>query len=258
VDGHQPAKIYRHDELPREIRVSRWAVKNQYFGDINDFRKYGLLRALGAKGNLSIAVCWMLTPDDGRSDGRFVQYLQRPEQWQPYDPELFDQMRYWVVSRGARDIHLVEKANLIPGARYHAHLLSDDAKQREEYFQRFWTTAEGCDLVFFDPDNGVEVKSKPYGQTGSAKYLYWRELVTGWEKGYSVLVYQHFRREQRSRFMERMARTMQARTGAATVYAFHTSHVVFFLLPALARREIFEQRIGDVAETWNGQIEVST
>jgi hypothetical protein len=44
-------------------------MKNQYFGDINDYHKYGLLRQLGKGGQLTTAVCWMLTPDDGRSDG---------------------------------------------------------------------------------------------------------------------------------------------------------------------------------------------
>ena len=39
-------------------------MKNQYFGDINDYRKYGLLRILSTYGPIKTAVCWMLTPDD--------------------------------------------------------------------------------------------------------------------------------------------------------------------------------------------------
>jgi hypothetical protein len=41
-------------------------VRNQYFGDINDYRKYGLIRALTNHGELRTTVCWMLTPDDGK------------------------------------------------------------------------------------------------------------------------------------------------------------------------------------------------
>jgi hypothetical protein len=44
-------------------------MKNQYFGDINDYRKYGLLRGLSNRGEIRTAVCWMLTTDDGRGDG---------------------------------------------------------------------------------------------------------------------------------------------------------------------------------------------
>ena len=43
-------------------------MKNQYFGDIGDYGKYGLLRFLGERG-LSIAVNWYLTPDDVSNDG---------------------------------------------------------------------------------------------------------------------------------------------------------------------------------------------
>jgi hypothetical protein len=35
----------------------------------------------------------------------------------------------------------------------------------------------GTDLIFFDPDNGMEVGSRPWGRRDSCKYLYWRELV---------------------------------------------------------------------------------
>jgi hypothetical protein len=50
--------------------ISDWSVvKNQYFGDISDYRKYDLLRALAVVGGLKIGVAWMLTPEDGRTDG---------------------------------------------------------------------------------------------------------------------------------------------------------------------------------------------
>ncbi len=65
-------------------------MKHKYFGDINDCRKYGLLRILAGGGKLKIGVCWMLTPDDGKRDGGFVGYLDQPDKWQGYDPELFD------------------------------------------------------------------------------------------------------------------------------------------------------------------------
>ena len=44
-------------------------MKNQYFGDVNDYRKYGLLRVFANQAAFNIGVCWMLTPDDERRDG---------------------------------------------------------------------------------------------------------------------------------------------------------------------------------------------
>jgi len=41
-------------------------MKEQYVGDINDYRKYALLRYLAEKGGVRTGVCWMLTqPDAG-------------------------------------------------------------------------------------------------------------------------------------------------------------------------------------------------
>jgi hypothetical protein len=65
-------------------------MKNQYFGDINDYRKYGLLRGLSNDGEISTFVCWMLTANDSRPDGKFISYLGNQEKFSKYDPELFN------------------------------------------------------------------------------------------------------------------------------------------------------------------------
>ena len=79
-------------------------MKNQYFGDINDYRKYGLIRVLSGCGELSTGVCWMLTPDDGGSDGRKIEYLGKPEKWRLYDPALFDSLLDQIVVRQRREV----------------------------------------------------------------------------------------------------------------------------------------------------------
>jgi hypothetical protein len=45
-------------------------VKDQYVGDISDFEKYSILRALGREADLPLAVCWMLTVPDGTGESR--------------------------------------------------------------------------------------------------------------------------------------------------------------------------------------------
>lgn len=44
-------------------------MKNQYFGDVDDYRKYGLLRILHRVSVFRIGVCWCLTVDDGGAHG---------------------------------------------------------------------------------------------------------------------------------------------------------------------------------------------
>jgi len=62
-------------------------MKNQYFGDINDYRKYGLIRILSDGGIIRTGICWMLTPDDTRTDVKFTQYLAKPEEYKKFDPD---------------------------------------------------------------------------------------------------------------------------------------------------------------------------
>ena len=45
-------------------------VKVQYFGDVNDYRKFALLRLLADIGKFKLGVCWMLTEPDELEAGR--------------------------------------------------------------------------------------------------------------------------------------------------------------------------------------------
>lgn len=36
------------------------------------------------------------------------------------------------------------------------------------------------ELLFFDPDNGIEVMSNPKGCKNSSKYIYWDDLQSAW------------------------------------------------------------------------------
>jgi hypothetical protein len=69
-------------------------LKNQYYGDINDYCKYGLLRCLEGVGMLPIGICWMLTDWDGSQNGNKTKYLDKVIKWQHYDPMLFDCLYY--------------------------------------------------------------------------------------------------------------------------------------------------------------------
>jgi hypothetical protein len=234
------------------------SVKNQYFGDINDYRKYGLLRLLTNGGEIRTAVCWMLTPDDGRGDGMFIDYLGQPDTWRDFDAPLFDHLRGIVLQRGVRSVCEIQNSNLLPSCSFFSELVPDDREARAAYHRTAMDSARGCDLVFFDPDNGIEVKSKPYGRKGSSKYLYWRETEDFWEAGLSLLIYQHFPRLPRDLFIDTKASELMQRTGALEVLSFRTSHVVFFLLPQAERRDCFRTGAAEVGQRWGSEIQVGS
>ncbi len=159
-------------------------MKNQYFGDINDYRKYGLLRLLSRGGELSTGVCWMLTPSDGLAHGQFIGHLDQPHRWRRYDPELFDFLHECLMVQGQRDVGLHEGAGVLPATTFYAPILADAVEERRRYFRRMLDLFREADLIFFDPDNGFEVRSKPIGRRDSSKYLYWHELTATYAAGH--------------------------------------------------------------------------
>jgi hypothetical protein len=229
-------------------------VKNQYFGDINDYRKYGLLRILTNSGEIKTAICWMLTPDDGRGDGGFIDYLEQPDKWCHFDPLLFDHLRELVQTQNLRDVRGVETAAVLPRCRFAPGFVRDDYDGRARYLEAFKDLAEGCELVFFDPDNGIEVDTKQVGRKDSSKYLYWHEIELFWRAGHSLLIYQHFPRVKRDPFIQAKARELCDTTGARLVISFRTCHVLFLLVPQAERLEFFRQCSAEVAQRWGDEI----
>lgn len=232
------------------------SMKNQYFGDINDYRKYGLLRVLARGSGLSLFVGWMLTPDDGRTDGRFTDYLDNPGRWEGYDPELYTALRGW-VNAGQRGVGLIERSDLLGDAGFFADLVPDSASARGRYLEELTKACAGHELVFLDPDNGLEVKSVPYGRRGSSKYTYLQELQTFFRNGHSVLVYQHFPRRKRDEFVGETAARLASELGIDRVLTFRTSGVLFLLVPRAEHDDPLGSAAREVGRVWKGQILVS-
>lgn len=229
-------------------------MKNQHFGDVNDYRKYGLLKVLSGGGAISTGVCWMLTPSDGRSDGQMLHYLKYPKRWRHLDPELFDHLRKSVLEDGERDVRRMEAPGVLPQTSFFPQLLEDKADARRTYFTEMLEGFRNVDLIFFDPDNGFEVQSVPYGRKNANKYLYWREFTDTYAAGHSILVYQHFARINRTSFVQRMAGRMQEETGNLNVYAFITPHVVFLLAPRPEHLARLHRQTQLVPTLWGEQI----
>lgn len=229
-------------------------MKNQYFGDINDYRKYGLLRALQSTGDGSLLVAWMLTPDDGGQDGGFRSYLEDRQKWKKYDPPLFDGLTNLLRTSSQRSVTLIEGTELLPRTRYFGALVPDGRSERENWGKDLLRAASGVDLVFLDPDNGIEVPSKPVGRKGSSKYITWEEIQTLWEAGCSLLIYQHFGREKRLTFTQRLVSELGRHTGERSTGAFCTPHVLFLLASQARHVQRFRDAMPLLSKQWSLQI----
>ncbi|KRB16646.1 hypothetical protein ASD99_09940 [Mesorhizobium sp. Root695] len=204
-------------------------MKHQYVGDISDYRKYALLRALSGGGVNRVGVCWMLTPSDGSSDGGKLAYLKQPERYRHFDPELFDILAHAASEPDRRRLQSIEDSGAIPNASYYNDMLPDDAACRTAFMERCASEFRDAELVFFDPDNGLEV-SLPKGRKNSSKYLYLDEVAAFYEAGKSLLIYQHFPHVERRTFITASASRLHAVAAGAAVWTLTTAHVVFFLL----------------------------
>lgn len=228
-------------------------MKNKYFGDVHDYRKYGLLRVMIRASGLRFLIVWMLTPDDVSTDGNLVSYLEHPDKWSRHDPVLFQAIKRFLARRGYRRVSLIEKTGLLPNARYFSDPVPDSASVRNLWFALLVRRAQKSDLVFLDA--GLEIKSKPYGAKGSSQFVYWREVEALWATGKSLLIYQHFTREKRSNFIQRLLDALGNATPGSLVEAFSTSQVVFLMALQSKHRKFYSSIIDTVQENWGEQIQ---
>ena len=149
-------------------------------------------------------IAWMLTQDDGSTGGLITKYLEEAHRWEHHDPELYKGLQSLMSGSDNRAVRLIEQSNLLPNTRFYSNPISNDKHERQRWLDDLVQAANEADLVFLDPDNGMEVKSKPFGTAHSNKFAFWHEVNRLWDEGKSLLIYQHFIRENRGIFTQRM------------------------------------------------------
>jgi hypothetical protein len=143
-------------------------MQNMYVGDIGDYGKYGLLRAIMPSVS-RLGIVWYLVPDENHlNDGRHTDYLSKLK-YIDCDQELFSVLKDIVFS-GNRSISKIEQSSIFPTQTtfYSGYLSYDGLKantpigrQHRDFRRKIWLnnaleTVSDCDAVFLDPDNGIE------------------------------------------------------------------------------------------------------
>ncbi|HEX5761480.1 MAG TPA: hypothetical protein VF121_20025 [Thermoanaerobaculia bacterium] len=163
-------------------------MQDRYAGDIGDFGKFALLRALAPGCRLGIS--WYRTDGVGESenDGRHLAYLQQPDRFRHLDPGAFDALASFVADfeagRCRRAIRSLEALALLPpDTLFHRELCPRSPAERRHWAAGMVKSMEGADLVFLDPDNGLE------GAALSPKSTAIAELVALRRPGRALLLY---------------------------------------------------------------------
>lgn len=164
-------------------------MQNAYVGDIGDYGKYGLLRRIN-QTDLRLAINWYLVAPHHpgkQDDGKFIQYLFNPGNYRKYDPVLFDELYRIVHLEKDRSIQRIEQSQLLSAAYYTSALCSD----RSQWHKDALHATKDANIVFLDPDNGLETYNMYKMNSATEKHVRWDELADYYRRGQSVILYQH-------------------------------------------------------------------
>ena len=164
-------------------------MQDRYAGDVGDYGKFALLRAMEAQA-LKFGVNWYLAktlPSEIHDDGKY----RIPSQYEKLDPGLSAALNKVFNLGEARSVQALEKAHLIASDLFVNEEVPRETDQREVWHQKALTKLADCDIVFLDPDNGLNVKSVKPGSPKSPKYVWLREVSDYIASEKSVIFYNH-------------------------------------------------------------------
>lgn len=91
-------------------------MQNRYVGDLGDYGKYALLRAVCTPSNnlaLRLGVAWYLFPNENHNnDGRHITYL-KSGLYRDLDPDLHDTLSE-LVNSDRRSVSEIRNAAIMP------------------------------------------------------------------------------------------------------------------------------------------------
>lgn len=254
-------------------------MQNKYTGDIGDFGKYGLLRALTGMLEmddhlpaLRLGVNWYLVPDDGGNDGNVVEYLEStgPEDksLRECDAALCEQLSH-IVHSGNRSVERIAAADVLPPATIYYDIpldyrgLSNGHRMaaRGAWLQNALKTLDSCDVVFCDPDNGLEVKScNSQLKNRSPKYCFFSELIPFVRRDQSLVIYQHAQRVPKEQQARQRAGQLRNELGIPTVWALYFGRRpcrFYFIVPSPKHKSVLQARLQSfVASPWGQHFEL--
>ena len=231
-------------------------MQHKYVGDVGDFGKYGLLRALAGittQGEpLSLGIAWYLNGSETGTpgDGKHTSYLTKPEEYRNCDPELFDCMSQIISEAGRnpeiRHLKSVERSGIL-GSTAVFHGEPVPLGPRKEWLSRALALTEGSRIVFMDPDNGLASRRMEKAPQLSPKHLGVREISPFVRRGQTVVIYHHLSRKDFGEQMREWAATLKSRlwldrTPEILRYRRGTGRA-FFVVPAASDADLITTRL---------------
>ena len=189
-------------------------MQDRYAGDVGDFGKYGLLNQIYDEfnGNIRLGVNWYYATrqENGNGDGNHIDYLSTKNiGWVSYRecfPKLYDKLKGIVTHN--RKISEIENKGVLPDKTifysspipYSATTSSNRTKDREDWFSASISHLSEADIIFLDPDNGIQLDISKKGHPNAVKYAFTDEIERYYRLGKSLIIYNHRDRRPRAEY----------------------------------------------------------
>ena len=228
------------------------SVQHHFVGDVGDFGKYGLLRALTgtwpvAEPRLSLGVVWYLPSGatGSAADGQKLSYLNEPNRFRSCDPRLYDTLGQ-LFDGGDRSLGAVEASGILgDGTAFFDGPVPQDPWSRQWWVEEAVHAVQGRDVVFLDPDKGL---APPSAGLSSIEHVYVRELEAFVQSGQTVVVYHHLGRTathpvQMRDWAERLARELRLDAEPHILWYRRGTARAYFVIPAAAHAKTIDERL---------------
>ena len=175
------------------------------------------------------------------------------------DPALYDSLTE-IIKAGKRDVLSIKEFNVLPTQTvFYDTPLSyegmpnnspatrkDRISHRNSWSSKALDVTVGCDLIFVDPDNGLEVKTVKAHHKSGPKYTFFEELIPFVERGQSLVIYHHICRNGSAEVQvkERLDQ-LKEKLGINNIYALlykRGTLRAFFIVPSLEHIELLKAR----------------
>ncbi|MFZ2158201.1 MAG: hypothetical protein WAV72_19050, partial [Bradyrhizobium sp.] len=108
-----------------------------------------------------LAVCPYLSGvnDEVKDLDKHFDYLRRPDEFRHLAPDLFDQLVEIVGGRAVVDpLVALQTSRVLENAMFLRHEVPKQASLRPSWAERLVNSVSDANLVFLDPDNGIQGK----------------------------------------------------------------------------------------------------
>ncbi|MFB0556240.1 MAG: hypothetical protein ACETVW_00050 [Dehalococcoidia bacterium] len=194
-------------------------MQDAYVGDVGDFGKYGLLNEIHRKsdGKIRLGVNWYYVIEEEKKTGnvRYTDYLcdnnKNSTKYRDCFPGLYDQLRS-IVKSNRRNIREIEKGSVLPNETTfyseplpHSSAAPTERKEaRRNWLDQSLKELDMTDIVFLDPDNGIQTERIKETQKKARKYAFIHEIQAYYESGKSLIVYNHRDRTEQSEYRRKL------------------------------------------------------